>query len=153
MLEFWGGLAWPIATVLAVSVSCVFVDRALQNGGRRGRFQASLGQVKLKAAIDELDGILDAAIALNVQYANREVDPAVHLANALRVSPVDFASSALEIGRALRAGTVVIVDFAQLEIQAARRLADFCCGLACHAAAWLFRPSDTVLILTPPRRK
>ena len=114
--------------------------------------QAGYGPIRVKAAVDLLDGILDAAIALNSQCVHRDVDPAVHLATALRVSPVDFTSSALEIGRAVRMGSVTIVDFAQLEIEDARRLADFCGGLACHAAAWLFRPSGTTLILNSRSR-
>ncbi|WP_086671196.1 cell division protein SepF [Amycolatopsis pretoriensis] len=151
MLALLAILAWPIVAVITVFTVGVLVSRALR-GERQHLRSVHYGRIQAKATVDVLDGILDAAIALNAQYAHREVDPAVHLAGALRISPVDFTSSALEVGRAVRAGNVTIIDFAQLEVEDARRLADFCGGLACHSEAWLFRPSVTTLIVTPPRR-
>ena len=145
-------LAWPIVALVAVLAVVILLGRTLATERARVRSSGGSLGIRLRATTDELDGILDAAIALNAQYSRQDVDPAVHLAAALRVAPVDFVSSALEIGRSMRMGNVTIVDFAQLEIQEARRLADFCGGLACQASAWIFRPSNAVLIITPPRR-
>ncbi len=150
VLAYSNALAWPIVVTIAIFVSTIIFRKEIRGIRGAARTPVLRGQVRPRAENGELDSILNGAVSLNGQHSRQEVQPAVHLATALRVSATDFRSSALEIGKSLRAGTVTIVDFAQLETQDARRLADFCGGLACHSAAWIFRPSSTVLILTPP---
>jgi SepF-like predicted cell division protein (DUF552 family) len=135
-----------------VFVAAAFVRAGIRTGRSQSHIFASHGRQRPKATVGELDGILDNIVALNSQYLRQDADPAVHLTSALRLSAADFTSSALEIGRSVRTGNVTIVEFAQLELHEARRLAYFCSGLACHSAAWIFRLSDTVLIITPPSR-
>jgi hypothetical protein len=98
---------------------------------------------------DSLQAALEAAEYVNAYKAGSGGDPSVHLKPLARIAPTGYQEGALEIGQRFNKGHVVCVDLGQISNEQATRLVDFCSGLLSGAPGWLFRASDTVIVLTP----
>jgi FtsZ-interacting cell division protein YlmF len=92
---------------------------------------------------------LDFAEVINAYDVSSLSDPRVHRSQIVRLRPEKYQEGATEIPAHFLGGSTVSVDLSHLSGHNAARLVDFCSGLLCGRPGWIFRATDTVVILTP----
>ena len=92
---------------------------------------------------------LDFSEVINAYEVSSLSDPRVHRGKIVRLAPEQYQEGATEIPLHFLGGSVVSVDLSHLNGNNAARLVDFCSGLLCGCPGWIFRATDTVVILTP----
>jgi FtsZ-interacting cell division protein YlmF len=95
---------------------------------------------------------LDSAEAINAYNASALDDPRIHRGAVIHLAPKDYQEGATRIPRHFIEGNVVSVDLGRMSAESAARLVDFCSGMLAGYSGWLFRATDSVIILTPVRR-
>jgi hypothetical protein len=142
--------AWGPTALLAVVVILLFASMAA--GARRRRFLPGYVLPLGGRASSILATALEAAEAINAYDPNSLSDPRVHQGHIARLRPDHYWTGALDISSCFTSGSIVSVDLAMMETREAARLVDFCSGLLSGSPGWLFRATDSVIILTPIRR-
>src|SRR5262245_60930110 len=99
---------------------------------------------------DELNIALKSATALNAYSVHAQNDPSVHLAAVVRFAPLNYEGSVHEVMQSFREGHVVSIDLGKMDNHQAARLVDFCSGLTAVDSGWIFRVTESVIVLTPP---
>jgi hypothetical protein len=79
-------------------------------------------------------------------------DPSVHFGDVIRLAPVEYQDGAIEIPKHFKSGNAVSIDLGAMTNYQAARLVDFCGGLLAGTSGWLFRATDSVIILIPSNR-
>ncbi|MFC6879827.1 MULTISPECIES: cell division protein SepF [Actinomadura] len=98
---------------------------------------------------DPLADALDDVSWLNEFDPHSERIRGVQLDDLVRYRPATYRSAVSDIARAHREGKVLSVDLAPLETFQAARIVDFCSGLAKGSSGWIFRVTDTVILINP----
>jgi FtsZ-interacting cell division protein YlmF len=98
---------------------------------------------------NELGSALESATTLNAYSIHTQNDPSVHLGAAVRFTPLDYQGSVYEIMQRFREGRVVSIDLGKMDSHQAARLVDFCSGMTAMGSGWIFRVTDSVIVLTP----
>ncbi|GLZ77749.1 hypothetical protein Afil01_25560 [Actinorhabdospora filicis] len=73
----------------------------------------------------------------------------MRLGAVVTIAPRDHRSPIAEISHHIRNGRVVSLDLSHMDERDVIRLVDFCSGLISGVSGWIFRVSDSVLLLTP----
>jgi FtsZ-interacting cell division protein YlmF len=144
-VAIWG---LSLALLLAVSVAAWLVLRP----SKHGRIRQSPNRSNFGApayGLGELGVALEDAAELNRYSVSSMSDPGVHLASAIRFTPLKYQNSASEIMQKFRDGRVVSIDLGRMDAHEAGRLVDFCSGMAAVNSGWIFRVTDKVIVLTP----
>lgn len=71
------------------------------------------------------------------------------LSNCITYIPGDYRSAADKIPDLYGRQAALSVDFSNLEICEATKLAAFCCGVTTHPSGWIFRVAQHVIIMIP----
>jgi FtsZ-interacting cell division protein YlmF len=143
--------AWlpSLVLLLAVLLAARFFQKARlsENPGKR----SSLTRHTVSATGDsnELVIALENAATLNAYDVNASTDPRVHLGAALRFTPLEYRVAAQEIMQHFKDGNVISIDLNNMSRREAARLIDFCSGMTAVSSGWLFRVTDSVIVLTP----
>lgn len=74
-----------------------------------------------------------------------------HLKSVVQLSPVKYQDGVIEIPKSFNLGCVVSVDLSRMSPSEAARLVDFCSGYLTGASGWIFRATNSVIVLTPTR--
>jgi FtsZ-interacting cell division protein YlmF len=145
-----------IAVLTSAITSLLIVCAALLSMIRRApqprqRRLASTNDRRLVSAgiASHLNQVLDTAIALNSYNVGRREMQSIHLANAVRYSPTDFEVARREVADSYKQQRVVSLDLSDIDARSAARLIDFCSGLLAAKPGWLFRLSESVVVLAP----
>lgn len=111
-----------IATLIAVSRSAIIRDQ--KNIDR----QQAHRQINYPRSTTELEESLNAATRMNNYDPRRHDAPGACLANAIRITPTDFATASNEITRVLHAKMAASIDLSEMSEPESARLVDFCNG-------------------------
>lgn len=141
--------AWGPTAVLAIAAILWFT--VLAAGARQRRFPYGYGLPAGRRGSSILATALETAEAINAYDSNSLSDPHVHQGPIVRLRPENYRAGALDISSCFTSGSIVSIDLAMLETREAARLVDFCSGLLSGSQGWLFRATDSVIILTPIR--
>lgn len=131
-----------VVTLLLFGVTVLRITRTNSSTVRRSPHAARRDTEALRIA-------LGFAEVINAYDVSSLSDPRVHLGEIERLKPAKYQEGVLEIQRYFMQGNVVSVDLSRLSGGNAARLVDFCSGLLCGSPGWLFRATDTVIVLTP----
>lgn len=139
LLEFMMAFAVLLAA-LAIAILVTFLVRGA------GRVQRAYTSSPFGQS-GALDHALDEAAKLN------PFSPGVHGGITPRINvrymPRMYEAALGEIKRQYTIGNAISIDFMRLDQRQAVRLADFCSGLASGSSGWIFRVTETAIILTP----
>lgn len=143
-LSSWGPTLVLVAALLVTAIVGVRTSRKRKNEAHPGR---TTGEDRF----DLLRSALESAERINIYDVSLLGDPQVHLSKVVRLIPSTYRDGATQIPRHYLSGAVVSVDLSSLNNANAARLVDYCSGLLSGASGWLFRATDSVIILTPVR--
>lgn len=139
--------------VLSLSIAIVaFAIRAIGTLDLRENVHTSKKQhspVQRTLHDSSLEKTIDDAVNLNSLSLDTNPDPVIRLSSTERISPTSFAIAAREVTNALRDGKSVSIDLTQIDHRQACRLVDYCSGATSICRGWVFRMTETVIILTP----
>jgi FtsZ-interacting cell division protein YlmF len=145
-----------IATTLLLTFSviiAVVAVRLLKNAEpidrARPRVETRATGLHRASAHDSLKKAIDEAVKLNAAASARNPDPLVRLQSAVRITPTSFETAVADIAKSLREGRSVSIDLSTLDPRQAGRLVDFCSGATSMCSGWIFRMTETAIILTP----
>jgi hypothetical protein len=141
--------AWGPTVVMALA-TLVLGGIALQLARRTSRVrrescvQGGRGSSVLLTA-------LRGAESANAYQVASSTGPMLHLKPVIRLRPVRYQDGVIEIPKNFQVGYVVSVDLSQMRPSDAARLVDFCSGYLTGTSGWLFRATNSVIVLTPAR--
>ena len=149
-------LLQTIATILLLTFSVVIAAVAIRllkvaeplNQARQPIEPRTTGLHRAPVG-DSLKKTIDEAVKLNAAASARNPDPLVRLQSAVRISPISFPVAVADISKSLREGRAVSIDLSTLDPRQASRLVDFCSGATSMCSGWIFRMTETAIILTP----
>jgi hypothetical protein len=142
----WGP---SLIILLTVLIAVWLVLRASKRGLIGGSVSTANFIAPTSRRFDELSIALESATKLNAYNVHAASDPSVHLGSARRFTPLDFQNSVGEIMEHFREGRVVSIDLGKMDGREAARLVDFCSGMTVMDSGWIFRVTDSVIVLTP----
>lgn len=138
---------WGPTVVMTLAI-LLLVGIALQLARRTSRVrQGSPLQGERSSSV--LLSALREAESTNAYQVASPTGPMLHLKPVVRLSPVKYQDGVIEIPRNFHAGYVVSVDLGRMSTNEAARLVDFCSGYLTGASGWLFRATNSVIVLTP----
>jgi hypothetical protein len=144
--------AWGPSLVLLAAVSIAAL--IAQKNWKLRVFEGHAERVGYPAlasnSSSDLSIALDDAASLNGFDVTAGNDPNVRLEAALRFTPSDYQVAAHEISQRFREGRVISIDLGKMDRHHAARLVDFCSGMTVICSGWIFRLTDSVVVLTPP---
>lgn len=140
-----------IAAVLTATAGMLLAITAIRGGSlgrasRSGLAFAGREVVRLDRR-SELDRVIDEAVKLNEFRVSVHGGFTPHV--SIRYTPRSHDAATAEIARNYLKGHAVSIEFSHLDDLSAVRLVDFCSGLAAGSYGWIFRVTDTAMILTP----
>lgn len=133
----------------AVLVGSYFGSIAKRRREQRLSRSEPLRAPRHRHAADELRLALDDAATLNSFNVHSSTNPSVHLEEAFRIAPSTYNQGVTRILPRFHEGRIVSVDLGDMEEHNAARLVDFCSGMTAMSSGWIFRVTDTVIVLTP----
>lgn len=141
-LNAWGPTLVIVIALLLFGVIALRITGSKSSASPRSPYAP-------RGDLEALRIALGFAEVINAYDASSLSDPRVHLGKIVRLAPAKYQEGVLEIQQHFRQGNVVSVDLSMLSRRDAARVVDFCSGLLCGRPGWLFRATDTVIILTP----
>jgi SepF-like predicted cell division protein (DUF552 family) len=148
VLDYITVLIWPILVMTTVLVAARIFSRALQRRPTQATLKADVpwirqdGAAKLTAAFEDSEWLATLS-------GSPPPNPAVHLQQAVHLSPSTYRESARQITESLQHGRVVILDLAGTSEDIALRLIDFCSATSLASRGVIQQLSSTVLLVTP----
>jgi|SRR2546429_3267341 len=148
-------LAWVTAVgpSVVLLIAALFTARLVRGRTtpRDSTVQSRLSRSHHRAGdAAELEAAIASAIALNSYEVSAPNDPMVRLQAVVRFAPMDYESIVGEIAGCFRVKNVMSIDMVNMRAAQAARLVDFCSGMAAMYSGWIFRVTDTVIVVTPP---
>lgn len=98
---------------------------------------------------ESLETVLHQATALR-RPGGTSTRPGVRLQDVIRLRPTDLNQAFGELGSVYRDGNVISIDLIDLPAPHATRLVDFCSGMATMSSGWIYRVTESVIVLSPP---
>jgi FtsZ-interacting cell division protein YlmF len=142
--------AWGPAVAFLLSILlAVLLTRNIWASRLPAKAPRENHRVSYIADDSKLSLALDSAARLNGYSVHSRGNPAVYLEDAARFTPHDYESSARDIIQNFREGRVVTIDLSKIDSHQGARLVDFCSGIAAINSAWIFRVTDTVIVISP----
>lgn len=106
--------------------------------------------------IGHLGDILDVALVdaarINSLGAHIRADSMARLQDVVRLAPTDYRTAIIGVLDGFRDHEVIAIDLAEMDRAQAARLVDFCSGVTAVCSGWIFRVTDSVILLNPPPR-
>jgi FtsZ-interacting cell division protein YlmF len=138
-----------LVLLIAVLIAVWLTQRAWTSKRYGARSNIVSRTAPISGYSNELSIALESAATLNAYNVHAQNNPSVHLEAALRLTPLEYQDAAYEIMQRFREGRVVSIDLTEMDHRQAARLVDFCSGMTAVTSGWLFRVTNSVIVLTP----
>lgn len=148
VLGYLDVLIWPLLVLMVSLVAARLVVRGLSRRPGQPAFRVDVPWVA-RGGANRLTSALEDSEWLASLAGSPPPNPAVHLQQAVRITPTAYRESARQVRESLQRGRVVILDLAGADEDIAARLIDFCSAITLATNGVLQQLSSTVLLLTP----
>lgn len=102
-----------------------------------------------QSGLYKLTSALDSATTLNTFNVHDHTAPKVRLQQAVKVSPGSYDAATHELLQCFLEDKIIAVDLQYLNSDQSGRVVDFCSGATAIRSGWIFRITDTVIVITP----
>lgn len=143
-LAAWGPTIVMAFAILAAAYVGLRVTRDMSRGKYELRPQGGPSASILLAALREAESV-------NSYRPASSGNPRAYPETVIRLAPTKYRDGVIEIPRRFSDGHVVSIDLGHMDHAQAARLVDFCSGYLIGTSGWLFRATNTVIVLTPTR--
>ncbi|MEV0703182.1 cell division protein SepF [Saccharopolyspora sp. NPDC050389] len=148
VLSYVEVLIWPLLVIALALIAARLIARGFPRNPERPALRADVAWVRQDDATRVTTAHEDSDWLASLG-GSPPPNPAVHLQQAVRVSPSTYRESARQVHESLQRGRVVILDLAGTDESTAARLIDFCSAITLASRGVLQQLSSTVLLITP----